>query len=134
MPIPAPEDRAAIIDLLQRYGDAVNRRDTVQWASCWHEEAEWSLEGPPVHGRDAIVAQWEAAMAGFPLAIMHVTPGVIAIHGDRARGRSYTFERLRTADGCWMQVHGGYEDEYALCDGAWTFTRRAFTILDSKQD
>jgi ketosteroid isomerase-like protein len=127
------EDRVSINDVLARYADGVNQRDAILWASSWDEEAEWFLFGPePVTGRDAIVAAWNEAMAGFPFVVMSVSQGAVEIDGDRASGRSYSSEIARTADGKRMRVHGCYEDRYRKRDGVWRFSFRKFAVLNSE--
>lgn len=128
------EDRVAIDDVLARYGDGVNRRDAALWGGCWDEEGEWFLFGSDaIRGRDAIVAAWEEAMAGFPFVVMRVTQGAVSVAGDRAEGRSYTSETARTADGRRLRVLGSYEDRYYRRNGRWAFSYRKFTILDSEE-
>lgn len=127
-------DRVAINDLLARYADGVNRRDAALWGSTWDQDAHWLLFGPePVRGRDAIVAAWHQAMAGFPFVAMMVSQGAVEIDGDRATGRSYSSEVARTADGRRLRVQGCYQDEYRRRDGLWGFSSRRFTVLDSEE-
>ena len=127
-------DRVAINDALARYADGVNRRDAALWGSSWDEDAEWLLFGPdPVKGRDAIVAAWHEAMAGFPFVVMMVSQGAVDIDGDRATGRSYSAEIARTADGKRLRVHGCYDDEYRRRDGVWGFSFRRFTLLNNEE-
>jgi ketosteroid isomerase-like protein len=128
------EDRVAINDVLARYADGVNQRDASTWAATWDEEADWYLFGPdPVVGRDAIVATWHEAMAGFPFVVMYVSQGAVTIDGDTASGRSYSYEVVRTADGKKMRVNGCYEDRYRKRDGIWGFSYRRFTVLNAEE-
>lgn len=127
------EDRVAINDVLARYCDGVNLRDAAIWAASWDVDGEWFLFGPePVRGRDAIVAAWQEAMAGFPFAVMFAAPGTIEIDGDQAQGRSYTNEVVKTAEGIEMRVTGMYEDRYVRRDGRWGFAHRRFTVLHTE--
>lgn len=128
------EDMVGINAALARYVDGVNRRDAGLWATSWDEEAQWYLFGPDtIDGRDAIVAAWKEAMAGFPFVVMHVTQGDVVITGNAATGRSYTSELARTADGQRLRVLGQYEDRYIKRDGVWGFAYRRFTMLDSEE-
>ena len=62
----APTTREAIAALVHRYADAVVRRDKVEWASCWAEDAQWHLSpGRSVEGRAAIADLWTKAMGQF---------------------------------------------------------------------
>jgi len=56
-------DKEEIRNLVEKYADAVCRRDETDWSSTWHDNAIWNLGSiPPVEGRDAIVALWVQAM------------------------------------------------------------------------
>lgn len=126
------EDRVAINDVLARYCDGVNRRDADLWGSAWDEDAEWFLFGPePIKGRDAVVAAWKEAIAGYPFVVMFASQGAVEIDGDEAHGTSYTNEVARTAEGQEMRVTGRYQDRYRKRDGRWGFSFRRFEPLHS---
>lgn len=128
------EDRVAINDVLARYADAVNQRDAATWGATWDEDGEWFLFGPDtISGRDAIVAAWHEAMAGFPFVVMYVSQGAVIIDGDTASGRSYSYEVAQTADGQKLRVNGCYEDRYRKRNGVWGFSYRRFTVLYSEE-
>ena len=128
------EDRVAINDVLARYADGVNRRDVDIWGASWDQEGEWRLFGPdPVRGRDAIVAAWREAMAGYPFVVMIVSQGSVEIEGDHATGRSYSSEVAQSADGKRLRVQGCYDDQYRKRDGQWGFASRSFTVLHSEE-
>lgn len=127
------EDRAAINDALARYADGVNRRDATLWGSSWDESGEWLLFGPDtIRGRDAIVAAWVEAMAGFPFVVMTASQGAVEIDGDHATGVSYTSEVARLPDGAEIRVTGRYDDSYVKRDGRWGFAKRSFTQLHTQ--
>lgn len=123
------EDELAIRRLLEAYADAVFRRDAQGWGALWDEDAVWSLLGQEVRGRAAIVAAWSEAMRAFPVAAFFVQPGPLEIDDDGARGRSYTNEVLRTADGALRRVVGQYEDRFVRREAGWRFAARSFSIL-----
>jgi uncharacterized protein (TIGR02246 family) len=123
------EDALAIRLLLEAYADAVFRRDPEAWGGTWAENGVWSVLGAEFSGREAIVAAWRQAMAGFPVAAFFCQPGVIRIDGDRASGRSYTHEVLKTADGGVRRVVGAYDDVFVRRAGRWRFAARRFNIL-----
>ncbi|WP_189338354.1 nuclear transport factor 2 family protein [Sphingobium sp. SCG-1] len=119
---------------LARYVDGVNQRNAALWGTSWDVDAEWYLFGPQtISGREAIVAAWEDAMAGFPFVVMHVSQGHVTVNGDTATGRSYTNELARTRDGQRLRVLGQYDDRYRRRDGKWAFSCRRFTMLDTEQ-
>lgn len=124
------DDDLAIRDLVARYADAVCRRDAEAWAATWAEDGVWQLPGAPrVQGRDAIVALWRNAMAGLPFVAQLVHQGVLDIDGDRATGRWYLTETLKTADGSGRHDIGVYEDRYVRTADGWRFSERHYTIL-----
>lgn len=122
-------DEAAIRGLLDRYSDAVFRRDAGDWGSCWSEDARWSLMGTEVAGRDAIVALWTQAMSGFSFVAFFAQPGVIAVDGDRATGRVWTHEVLEAVDGSVTRPIGRYDDVYLRLPDGWRFTSRRYQML-----
>ncbi len=124
-----PEELSAIRQLHDLYADAVFRRDSAAWGALWTEDASWSLMGTEVSGRDAIVALWEQAMAGFAFVAFFVQPAATVISGSEAEGRIYTQEFLETHDGTQRRPVGRYEDRYRLEAGTWRFSHRNFTLL-----
>ena len=89
-------DKEEIRNLVEKYADAVCRRDETDWSSTWHDNAIWNLGSiPPVEGRDAIVALWVQAMTGFPFVAQLIQNGTVEVNGDRATGRWYITEHLQ---------------------------------------
>ena len=123
------EDRIAIRDLIDSYGDAVFRNDPEHWIATWSEDGEWSLPGFQVSGKAQILAAWLQAMGAFSLAAFFATPGSIRVKGDRAEATVYTQEILIQADGAVRRIIGVYEDELLKQANAWLFRRRAYRIL-----
>jgi uncharacterized protein (TIGR02246 family) len=125
----AIEDQVQIRALIDTYADAVFRRDATDWGATWAEDASWSLSGQTVEGREAIVTMWKQAMGQFSFVAFYTQVGAIEVDGDRATGRSYTNEVLRTAEGKLMRMAGAYEDGFVKRDGRWLFSARRFTLL-----
>lgn len=123
------EDRLALRELHDSYGDAVFRRDANDWGSNWAEDGVWNLMGQEIKGRTAIVAMWKQAMDGFSSVSFFTQPGVIHIDGDRASGVVYTHEVLEQKDGKLYRMVGTYADEYVKQNGRWFFSRRAYKPL-----
>ena len=85
-------DKEEIRNLVEKYADAVCRRDEADWASTWAEDAVWDLSSmPPVKGKKDIVALWVQAMSGFPFAGQLIQNGTVEVDGDKAV--SYTHLR-----------------------------------------
>ena len=124
------EDILEIQMLAQRYADAVMRHDAEDWSACWAVEGQWYLGMPePMKGRDAIVAAWKGAMAGFPFAVFLVQPGIVEVDGDSGKMKSYVEEILEDNDGNAVRVYGVYDDEVVREDGAWRFSVRRYNVL-----
>jgi len=122
------EDRLAIRELLDAYADAVCRMNATDWAATWAEDADWTVMGNDVSGRDAIVGFWQQAMAGFEAASFMSVPGMIVVEGNRATGRSQTQEILKSAQG--TQIIGGlYQDGFVKVDGTWLFQSRKHEVI-----
>ena len=114
------EDRLAIRELIDAYADAVILQDAVAWGATWAEDGVWSLPDYPemgdVHGREAIVTTWKAAMENYPGIVFVANPGSILVDGDRAIVRSYTSE---------VYDMGGATKR----DGKWLFQKRVFKTI-----
>jgi uncharacterized protein (TIGR02246 family) len=122
-------DIAAIRALIDDYNDAVFRRDAHDWGACWADDGQWTLMGQTMVGREAIVALWETAMAGFDFVAFFAQPGSTIIDGDRATGRVYTHEVLQNPDGSISRPVGRYDDDYIQVAGRWLFASRRYTML-----
>ena len=123
------EDQFAIRALIDRYADAVFRRDGDDWGACWADDGDWHLMGTQVTGRPAIVRLWLQAMAGFAFVAFFSQPGSIVVEGDGATGTVYTHEVLETLDGKISRPVGQYLDRYVKREGAWLFAERRYTLL-----
>jgi ketosteroid isomerase-like protein len=126
------EDRIAISELIDSYGDAVSRNSAQDWGANWAPDAVWNLNLPnlpKVEGREAIVALWTQAMAAYEWVIMTSKAGEIIVNGDRGSGRFYTWELTRLKGGEEQRISGRYEDSYIKKDGRWYFQTRTYKML-----
>lgn len=119
----------AIGQLNARYCDAVMRRDSSAWRSLWHRDGRWYFLGEWLEGRDAVVARWEAAMAGFPVVYHRINSETIDVSGDEATGRVYLEEEVVTADGDALRFIGVYNDRYTREGGGWLYLSRRFDLV-----
>jgi hypothetical protein len=119
--------------LVERYADAVCRRDSDDWGATWAKEGEWDLgPGRSMKGRDTIVPFWTQIMGTFPMAIQIVTGGVLLRADEsKAAARWYITEYLATGDGGKRVGHGVYHDDYVVEDGEWKFAKRSYNLLYS---
>jgi uncharacterized protein (TIGR02246 family) len=118
------EDELAIRDLIERYADAVNRRDASDWGALWTHDGVWEVFGGAIAGRDAVVATWSGAMQGFPFVFHLAHSAVIEVAGDAARGRWTISEQLVDAAGRAQTLLALYHDEYRREPGGWRIARR----------
>ena len=125
----AAEDQLAIRNLHDAYADAVFQRDAQLWGDNWAADARWDLMGTSVAGRDAIVALWVQAMAGFQFVGFFSQVGRLEIAGDQATGRVFTHEVLELGDGTISRPVGRYDDNYIKVDGRWLFKARRYSLL-----
>ncbi len=132
VPGPGPATQLALRQLVDRYCDAVIRRDAAAWAALWTEDATWDLGGGAVEGRDAIVATWERAMGGFDWVVQ--TAPTLVVDVDEAAGtgtgRVTVEERYQRADGQRGTLLGVYHDRYRRTGGTWRFAGRRLQVLD----
>jgi ketosteroid isomerase-like protein len=130
------EDRLAIRELLEAYGDAVSRCDAVDWGALWADEAVWSMPDYPEYGttkgKAAIVAMWVEAMKSYPGIMFQAWPGSIIVKGDRADVRCWTSE-VYDKDGKVHRDRGRYEDVCVKQNGRWLFQSRAFRNIHRQE-
>ncbi len=122
------EDRYAIRERIDAYGDAVFRQDAEAWIANWCDDASWSLPGFSVSGKAAIKSAWIEAMKAFKLAAFFATPGSIKVHGQVAVAGVHTQEILIGHDGRVRTIIGVYDDELVKISGLWLFRRRTYAI------
>ncbi|MBI1182331.1 MAG: DUF4440 domain-containing protein [Alphaproteobacteria bacterium] len=128
-------DELAVRGLIERYSDAVCRRDPATIESLWADDCRWSVPDMPalaeVRGKAAIVQAFRDAQAQFPFTFLVCIPGAIDVAHDRATARSYTIEIIRDNDGNTRRSAGRYEDTFAKRNGRWLFTERVWYIMDA---
>lgn len=123
------QDELAVRALVERYADAVNRRDAADWAVLWTDDGVWEVFGTEIEGRDAVVAAWSAAMQRFSFVFHVVHSAVIEVRGDRATGRWTVSEQLVDAKGEPGILLALYHDDYRRQAGAWRIARRRLEPL-----
>ena len=123
------EDRLAIRERIEAYGDAVFRHDAEAWIANWAEDGVWRLPGIEVAGRARIKAAWEQAMGAFAQAAFFSVSGEISVTGGAATARVYTQEVLVDHAGAVRRIVGAYDDTLVNQGGAWLFASRTYAIL-----
>ena len=123
------EDELALRGLMDRYIDAVARRDGGAWSGTWAEDASWSLMGQEVSGRDNLLALWQQMMSGFEFALMMPSSAMFEIDGDTASGHWYLQEFTRDLEGNAANVLSRYRDTYVRVDGQWLYQSRHYDVM-----
>lgn len=117
-------DELAIRELVDRYADAIVRRDEEAWRDTWTEDGEWHILGELVRGRAAVVEKWKELMSGLPFVHQLASGGLIEFEGETAHGRFYVNEYISTGAGAGLLMLGVYFDHYVCEAGDWLFSSR----------
>jgi ketosteroid isomerase-like protein len=124
-------DRIAIRDVIDRYSDAVTRRDWPGVGATFHDDAVWSVGGAfnlEYRSRANIEAGLRAGVGAFEFLVQMTHSVVIELDGDHATARTVINEMGRNpASGLFML--GIYTDALSRRDGRWAFDRRRFEPL-----
>lgn len=123
----------AISDLVHRYANAVNDRDSEAWSSTFALEASWDL-GPEraVKGRAEILSLWTKEMQRFRKVVQIVDSGTVDLDrsGRSGSGRWYFKEHFERNDGTSGFMVAHYDDEYLKVNGQWLFAVRSLVLHD----
>lgn len=122
------EDRLAIRELVDAYGDAVCQRDADAWVGTWMPEGVWLLRGKTITGHAQLRGAWLTAMAAYQFVSFAGRPGAIRVDGDTATLRVQTSEWLVPVAGRPRLQLGTYQDQLVKIRGDWLFAQRSFTV------
>jgi ketosteroid isomerase-like protein len=123
------EDRLAIRDLYDCYGDASTRGDVEAWLACWTDDAQWNSHLFNRTGKDDLRTQWDALWANFDKLAFLAQVGSIEVDGETARCRSVAREIVRLSSGGVYKLVGRYDDFVVRRNGKWLFARRDYLPL-----
>jgi uncharacterized protein (TIGR02246 family) len=122
--------RGKIQQLLNRYSEAVTRRDWSGLAALYAEDAVWEGTGKldmRFEGRQAIAQGFAGIIEPMSMFVQMNAPAVIEVHGDRASARSTIHELGDVpAEGTRFELYGRYQDELVRHKGEWLFHHRRF--------
>ena len=124
------DERSPIEDiraLVHTYADAVTCQDTDAWSMTWAQNGVWDIGRGAQVGRETITDAFDKAMALFDSVVQLAGNGEASFDNNQGRGRWYMTEYARTAAGRVLFYVGHYDDEYAIEDDRWCFTRRVLT-------
>ena len=126
----------AILDLLNRYTDAVNQRDWVELENVFAVDGVWDMGGPAAgpmamrfEGAKRVADGIAAALSSAEMCVQANHAPVVKVQGQRATARSTLQEIVRSKGGGGMMMLGTYHDDLVLCDdGEWRFQERRFRM------
>ena len=128
-----PDQQLVVRTVLERYFNAIDRRDYTLLATCFTEDVEFEFNLDTkiaVSGRDALIARMSAI--GRPAASSHALSNTgVTIDGDEAE--AVTFAVVHVV----MGVEGGkvlvrgirYDDRLVRRDGVWRIASRKHNPL-----
>lgn len=129
-------DRLDVIELINRYGRAVDRRDWKAFAQLWTDDAEADYTSviartkrdqtttPPeaaLRGRDAIVTWMQAARSSGEELMHFMTNHVVDLYGDRATLWNYVHER--------QGAYGQYDIDAVRTDTGWRIAKLVLDLM-----
>jgi uncharacterized protein (TIGR02246 family) len=131
------EDRAAIADLIARYGPLADAGDAAGVASLWADDGVYAVDGfPEARGHAAIAALIEGPVHREMMArgCAHLLgPATITLAGDRATALCHSVVLAKSGEG-WapVRVAANRWDLMRTSDG-WRAIRRDNALLDGRE-
>jgi hypothetical protein len=120
------EDRLAIRELYDSFGDGSCRGDREAWLDCWAESAQWKSPYFDLVGKNAIRDQWDQLWVNFEKVALLCNIGAIEVVGDSASTRCVVREIVSLKGGGIYKLAGRYEDHLVRENGQWCFARREY--------
>lgn len=130
MPFSGPtEDKLAIRELYDTYGDASCRGDVETFLTCWTEDGQWNTHIFTRTGKAELREQWNALWTGFEKVAFLGNVLSMEIDGDKASTRSVAREIIALKGGGVFKLAGLYRDQLVRQDGQWLFQQRDYEVL-----
>jgi len=121
----------AIVNVIARYGRALDDRDFEAAGACFTDDAQATFSGVVLApGRAAIVAH-VSGLANLAASTHLFGLPVIEVAGDgrSARAETTAVAFLAAADGGPMRTRGlRYRDEFVISDGRWQIRERVHRV------
>ncbi len=121
-------DTLDIHQLYARYSDAIMRNDAQAFASCWADDAYWTLFGQSHQGKEAILQAYTQSVAATDFILHLALSPLISLEATTAKVRSQVLEILHFSSGGAMILLANYNDELQKIDGKWLFSARRISI------
>lgn len=130
MPFTGPmEDRLAIRELYDTYGDGSCTGNADTFLSCWTDDGQWNTHIFTRTGKAELREQWDQLWAGFEKVAFLGNVLSIEVDGDRAKTRSVAREIVALKGGAIFKLAGLYHDQLERRGGQWLFARRDYEVL-----
>lgn len=123
-------DKQALLELVQTYASAVDRRDYASFAATFTDDGQLSGPGFTYNGRAEIESNI-TVIEQFSATQHHVTNQLLTIVGDLATGETYcTAAHIHEKDGQQrkMDMAIRYQDEFAREVAGWKIKSRALEV------
>jgi uncharacterized protein (TIGR02246 family) len=115
-----------IRQLVARYALCIDSRDIDSLVSLYVDDVQVGRER---RGRDALRAQFDAALRTVGVTILNVGTHVIDfVDDDHATGNVYTKAEIQDGER-WIHQAVHYTDAYERRDGRWYFVRRIHELF-----
>ncbi|MBU8900687.1 nuclear transport factor 2 family protein [Corallococcus sp. M34] len=126
-------DTLLVRETIERFHDAVNRRDAARCAELFGAQGVWEVAPPFEHrfeGRAAIEKGITGTLGATVFLVQSTGPIVVDLVSEkRAKARTSLQEFGRFVDGASMRATGTYYDELERQDdGTWRFLHRRFEV------
>ena len=130
MPFSGPmDDRVAIRELYDTYGDGSTTGDVDTFLSCWTDDAQWNTHIFTRSGKAELREQWDMLWANFEKVAFLGNVLSIEVDGDTASARAVAREIVALKGGGIFKLAGLYRDTLVRRNGQWLFARRDYEVL-----
>ena len=125
------DDRAALQDLMLRYGASVDDRDLVQYRACFADDV--GVVGFSEHeiiGADIWVENVESQLQAFEQTQHLLGLPLLNIEGDRAAARTdvQALHTFRERPGARLTLWATYKTEFQRISGDWKIIRHELIV------
>jgi ketosteroid isomerase-like protein len=129
------DDYSAIVQLIQRYAHAVDRRDWNAVHSCLEPDAVADYGAGPIVGSAAIVAEIERVESRFLATHHFLAAPLVTSEGTVVRASSYAIATHVSGSGgasTYFRVGSRYDDVLGRGGEGWRISRRSAEIFWSE--
>jgi ketosteroid isomerase-like protein len=123
-------DESEILRTVAEYCHAIDERGGAGLADLFTEDAEFTMMGDTLRGRDAIAARFSTTPGGGPSGIVHLAANpILDVTGDTATGIIDHLLLRRGDDGTFsVLIVGRWVDRYARAGNRWCIAERCVEL------